>query len=219
MRAVVQALLLVALTPNAFADAPPSPRKLITVVTADWAATTGELRRWQRAGKSWRPSARCAVVVGKSGLCPRRKSAKATARRRRGASRSATPPATTTNRRARTCAYRVATPELRCVDDPKSPAYNRVTVADAGEKMRRDDELYRYTIFVRHNDERVPGMGSCIFVHVWRDASSPTVGCTAMALDDLRTLLGWVDRDTSLVQLPRAEYEARQRDWDLPQRK
>ena len=51
---------------------------------------------------------------------------------------------------------------------------------------------------------------------MWKDARSPTVGCTAMALDDLRTLLGWVDRSTELVQLPRAEYEARQRAWDLP---
>src|SRR6478672_13955026 len=69
MRAFVQALVLAALAPNAFADAPPSPRKLVTVVTADWPATTGELQRWQRAGKSWRAVGKpIAVVVGKSGL-------------------------------------------------------------------------------------------------------------------------------------------------------
>ena len=115
--------------------------------------------------------------------------------------------------------YRVADASLRCVDDTKSPQYNTVTVADTGEKMRRDDELYRYTIFVRHNDARTPGLGSCIFLHVWRDAQSPTVGCTAMALDDLRALLQWADSSTAFVQLPRAEYDARQRAWDLPQRK
>ena len=109
--------------------------------------------------------------------------------------------------------------ELRCVDDSQSPLYNRVAVADRGERMRRDDELYRYTVFVRHNDAHTPGRGSCIFLHVWKDAASPTVGCTAMALDDLRALIAWLDRDTLLVQLPRAEYEARQRDWGLPQRK
>ncbi|HEX9101183.1 MAG TPA: hypothetical protein VF997_03210, partial [Polyangia bacterium] len=112
--------------------------------------------------------------------------------------------------------YVVASPALRCVDDPQSPLYNRVAVADRGERMRRDDELYRYTIFVRHNDARAPGAGSCIFLHVWRDAASPTVGCTAMALDELRALLVWADRSTALVQLPRGEYEARQCDWDLP---
>jgi L,D-peptidoglycan transpeptidase YkuD (ErfK/YbiS/YcfS/YnhG family) len=66
MRAVVQALVLAALTPNAFAGA---PRKLVTVVTADWKATTGELQRWQRIGRRWRAvGAPIAVVVGKSGL-------------------------------------------------------------------------------------------------------------------------------------------------------
>jgi D-alanyl-D-alanine dipeptidase len=85
--------------------------------------------------------------------------------------------------------------------------------------MLRDDALYRYTIFVRHNDARTPGMGSCIFLHVWRDASSPTVGCTAMALEELRAILAWADSSTELVQLPRDQYDARQRDWGLPQRK
>ncbi|HEX6837399.1 MAG TPA: L,D-transpeptidase family protein [Polyangia bacterium] len=214
MRAAVQALVLVALAPNAFAGA---PRTLITVVTADGSATTGELRRWARDGGGWRAiGAPIAVVVGRSGL-------KATADKREGDGASpagrfalgdatgydAAPPPT----RLR---YRVATPELRCVDDPQSPLYNQIAVADVGEKMRRDDELYRFTIFVRHNERRTPGAGSCIFLHVWRDARSPTVGCTAMALDDLRALLRWVDRSTLLVQLPRAEYEARQREWGLP---
>jgi D-alanyl-D-alanine dipeptidase len=221
MRAALQALVLVALAPNAFAEPPASAPThadtLITVVTADATATSGELRRWQRAGQRWRAvGAPIAVVVGKSGL-------KAIADKREGDGASpagrfrlgdatgydAAPPRTRLH-------YRVATPALRCVDDPQSPLYNRVAVADRGEKMRRDDELYRYTIFVRHNDARVPGAGSCIFLHVWKDARSPTVGCTAMALDDLRALLGWVDRSTELVQLPRAEYEARQRAWDLP---
>ena len=214
MRAALQALVLVALAPNAFAR---TPRTLITVVTADATATSGALRRWQRVGKSWRAvGAPIAVVVGKSGLTD-----VADKREGDGASPAgrfalgdvtgydATPPRTR-------LPYRVATPELRCVDDPASPLYNRVAVADRGEKMRRDDELYRYTIFVRHNDARTPGAGSCIFLHVWKDARSPTVGCTAMALDDLRELLAWVDRSTELVQLPRAEYEARQRAWDLP---
>ena len=214
MRAVVQALALLTLAPNAFAGA---PRTMITVVTADARATTGELRRWERDGVRWRAvGAPVAVVVGKSGLAP-----PADKREGDGASPAgrfalggatgyeAAPPGTR-------LAYRVATPELRCVDDPTSPLYNQVAVADRGEKMRRDDELYHYTIFVRHNDARTPGAGSCIFLHAWKDARSPTVGCTAMALDDLRALLAWAEPSTVLVQLPRAEYARRQRAWDLP---
>lgn len=220
MRGFVQAALLaLALlpAPNAFAKA---PRKLVTVVTADWAATTGELRRWERDGKSWRAvGAPVAVVVGKSGLkTPDDKregdGASPAGRFALGEATGYDPAPPGIELR-----YRVADASLRCVDDTKSRQYNTVAAADVGEKMRRDDELYRYTIFVRHNDARTPGRGSCIFLHVWRDAQSPTVGCTAMALDDLRALLQWADSSTELVQLPRAEYEARQRAWGLPQRK
>ena len=227
MRAALQALVLLALAPNGFAR---TPRTLITVVTADAAATSGELRRWQRAGKRWRAvGAPIAVVVGKSGLTD-------VADKREGdgaspAGRFRLGDVTGYDRkppRGLKLHYRPAD-HLVCYDDPDVPDVYNVVADVRGyewefdephfEWMRRDDELYRYTIFVRHNDARVPGAGSCIFLHVWKDAASPTVGCTAMALDDLRTLLGWVDGDTRLVQLPRAEYDARQRDWDLPQRK
>jgi zinc D-Ala-D-Ala dipeptidase len=214
MRAPVQALLLVALAPNAFAEA---PRTLITVVTGDWKATTGELRRWQRDGKSWRAvGAPVPVVVGKSGLAwPADKregdGASPAGRLRLGDATGYddAPPGVRVG-------YVKVTQALRCVDDPTSAQYNQLAIADVGERMRRDDELYRFTIFVRHNDARVPGRGSCIFLHVWRDAHSATVGCTAMALQDLRALVSWVDRSTELVQLPRDEYARRQRDWDLP---
>src|SRR2546423_15209736 len=66
MRGFVQALVLVLLAPNAFAKA---PRTLMTVVTADGKATTGELRRWQRQAGTWRAvGAPVPVAVGKSGL-------------------------------------------------------------------------------------------------------------------------------------------------------
>jgi len=219
VRSLVQVLGLVALAPNAFANAPPAraPSRLITVVTDGWRATAGELRRWERAGASWRAiGPPVAVVVGGSGL-----SWPADKREGDGASpagRFALGGATGYDvaPRGTRLPYRVAGADLRCVDDPQSPLYNTVTVADRGERMRRDDELYRYTIFVRHNDARTPGAGSCIFLHVWKNAASPTVGCTAMEAGAMRALLRWADVDTPLVQLPRAEYEARQRDWGLP---
>ena len=174
MRAFVQALVLAALAPNGFAEAPTAPRKLVTVVTADWKATTGELQRWQRAGKRWRAiGAPIAVVVGKSGLAladDKREGDGASPAGRFALGEvtgyDAAPPRTRLT-------YRAATPEVRCVDDSQSPLYNRVAVADRGERMRRDDELYRYTVFVRHNDAHTPGRGSCIFLHVW---SAPDAG-------------------------------------------
>ncbi|HEY2743265.1 MAG TPA: L,D-transpeptidase family protein [Polyangia bacterium] len=225
MRVVLQALLLAALAPNAFAEAP--ARKMITVVTADWEATTGELRRWERAGKSWRQvGAVVPVVVGRKGLwwAEAKREGDLSSPAGRFALGDVTgydekPP------RGLKLRYRWAD-HLVCDDDPDDREYNRVIEGRADEsrgeeakpyeKMHRDDELYRFTIFVRHNPERRPGNGSCIFLHVWRGANSPTVGCTAMALEDLRALLLWVDRKTILVQLPSDQYDKRQREWDLP---
>jgi hypothetical protein len=85
--------------------------------------------------------------------------------------------------------------------------------------MRRDDDLYRWVIAVEHNtrDTR-PGEGSCIFLHVWRAAGSPTAGCTAAAEPHVAELMRWLrpeDRPV-LVQLTR-ELHARLRDlWGLP---
>jgi L,D-peptidoglycan transpeptidase YkuD (ErfK/YbiS/YcfS/YnhG family) len=231
MRLALQGLVLVLLAPNAFAKAPapPPPARgtLITVVTAGWAATTGELQAWERDGKKWRAvGGAVAVVVGKSGL-------KTPPKKREGD--GASPAGRFALGEAD--GYDVTAPEgiklhyeyaggRYCIDDPKRADYNTVQFFAHEpdntepplpyEKMRRDDGLYRYTIFVKHNVKRAPKLGSCIFLHVWRDASSPTVGCTAMALDDLRALLMWVEPSTMLVQLPRGEYARRQRAWGLP---
>jgi L,D-peptidoglycan transpeptidase YkuD (ErfK/YbiS/YcfS/YnhG family) len=226
MRPLLQALLLVALAPAAFAKPPRTPRTLITVVTADWTATSGELRRFARDdGERWRAVGEpVPVVVGKAGLAWPSDKREGDGRAPAGrlalgvATGYDDAPAGTKLR------YFKADAALRCVDDPTSPRYNTLATAPAtgappwasDEKMRRDDELYRLTIFVRHNLLRTPRRGSCIFLHVWRDAGTPTVGCTAMALPALRDLVTWVDSSTELVQLPRAEYARLQRAWDLP---
>jgi D-alanyl-D-alanine dipeptidase len=121
--------------------------------------------------------------------------------------------------------YVQATPELRCVDDPKSRHYNRiVSTADtaidwqSAEYMRRQDELYAIAIVVEHNTEQTePGAGSCIFIHVWRGPDSGMTGCTAMPMDALEPFARWLRPDAAvLVALPRSEYDALQRSWGLP---
>lgn len=113
-------------------------------------------------------------------------------------------------------AYHAMTAEDRCVDDPAAPAYNQLLKAppqpgDGGppwasaEVLRRGDDLYRYLIVVRYNMDRPrPGAGSCIFIHLHSAPGAPTAGCTAMAEEDLRLLLRWLDpaRRPLLVQLP-----------------
>jgi len=121
--------------------------------------------------------------------------------------------------------YVQATPELRCVDDPKSPHYNRIvstanTAVDwhSAEYMRRQDELYAIAIVVEHNTRPTePGAGSCIFIHVWRGPESGMTGCTAMPMDTLEAFAGWLQPNAAvLVALPQSEYEALRRRWALP---
>jgi len=107
--------------------------------------------------------------------------------------------------------YQSMAPGAVCVDDPASAYYNRVfdpdTLAESAagapewnsfEAMRRDlvhgDDLYKWGVLVRYNDSTVPGAGSCIFLHIWRSPDSPTAGCTAMAEEDLLSVLGWLKR-------------------------
>lgn len=121
--------------------------------------------------------------------------------------------------------YVQATPELRCVDDPESSHYNRIvsignTSVDwkSAEHMRRRDDLYTIAIVVEHNTQQTePGAGSCIFIHVWRAPHSGMTGCTAMPMQDLQRLAGWLRPNAAvLVALPRSEYDTLKRPWQLP---
>ena len=117
--------------------------------------------------------------------------------------------------------HRVLDEQTECVDDPKSASYNEIVErtgsADwtSSEHMRSVGE-YALGAFVEHNPKRAPGAGSCIFLHVWDGPDSTTVGCTAMPRERLEQLLDGLAKNTVLVQLPKAEYEALRKPWGLP---
>jgi L,D-peptidoglycan transpeptidase YkuD (ErfK/YbiS/YcfS/YnhG family) len=101
-------------------------------------------------------------------------------------------------------AYRRATADDFWVDDPDSPQYNRwVTgppMAKSFERLRRDDDLYKYAAVIEYNtDPVVPGRGSAIFLHVWGGRDSPTAGCVALSEENVRALLRWLDRSQNPV--------------------
>jgi L,D-peptidoglycan transpeptidase YkuD (ErfK/YbiS/YcfS/YnhG family) len=81
--------------------------------------------------------------------------------------------------------------------------YNRpVTLPfDAShERMWRPDEAYDLVCLTSHNQRpRVQGLGSAIFLHVWRSGASGTEGCVALKESDLRKLLARLPRKTCLV--------------------
>ena len=127
--------------------------------------------------------------------------------------------------------YLAMVPGALCVDDPESALYNLVFDPDTlpgerdwagAEAMRRDlahgDNLYRFGVIVQYNPHRVPGGGSCIFLHLWRSPDSPTAGCTAMAEEDLLEILRWLDPEAAplLVQGNRAFLEGFREEGSLP---
>ncbi len=106
------------------------------------------------------------------------------------------------------------------IDDPNSSDYNMlVSIPESKpnnpkkywksfEKMRRSDHLYELGIMVRHNKNPiVHGEGSAIFLHIWRNSLSPTLGCTAMSKQDLENLIKWLDLNKKplLIQAPIGE--------------
>jgi D-alanyl-D-alanine dipeptidase len=107
--------------------------------------------------------------------------------------------------------YQPLTPSTIAIDDPASTHYNRIVDAQRAacdwksrEMMLRQDGLYLQGAVIGHNPHNVPGAGSCIFLHLWRSPGHPTAGCTAMAGEDLRNLLEWLDpaAEPRLVQSP-----------------
>lgn len=222
---------------------PPASTQLLLCIAADWDSSAGELQCFTRnADGNWQPAfAPLPVMLGRSGLAwghglhP----LMAGTAKQEGDGRAPAgvfaitalfgyAPADAPLPRAARLPYHPARPGLKCVDDPKSGHYNCIVDA-AGvpsdwascEDMLRDDRRYELGAVVAHNTQRrLPGAGSCIFLHVWETPETPTSGCTAMALDHMEEIARWLDaaRAPVLVQLPEAEYARHQQAWGLPRR-
>lgn len=121
--------------------------------------------------------------------------------------------------------YVQATASLDCVDDSGSAFYNQLVGREAvakdwnsSEQMLREDDQYKWGLYVEHNRPAQPQGGSCIFLHIWRSPDSPTSGCTSMAEADLLPLMQWLDpaQKPCLVQLTLADYGLLKRKYALP---
>ena len=100
--------------------------------------------------------------------------------------------------------YRQATDNDFWVDDARSMQYNTwirgTPLARSFERMKRPDDLYRYGIVIEYNTHPVmPGLGSAIFMHVWRGYNAPTSGCVALNQRNLRRILRWLDKNDQPV--------------------
>lgn len=86
-------------------------------------------------------------------------------------------------------------------DDPADPDYNRPVKHPhpfSAEHLWREDGLYDVIVLLGHNDAPpVPGMGSAIFLHCWREGK-PTEGCVAIDRAELLRMLPALGPDAAL---------------------
>jgi L,D-peptidoglycan transpeptidase YkuD (ErfK/YbiS/YcfS/YnhG family) len=218
-------------------------RQMVVITSSDWAATTGQMQRYVKTGSAtaWKAEgAAIAVALGKTGMAWGRGLHPAIVdapQKREGDGKTPAGVFRLTTGFGYADAndnvvkrlklpYTTATATIECVDDERSAYYNRIVDRNStqkpdwssSEQMRRNDELYRWGVIVDHNAERTPGAGSCVFIHGWRAANRPTVGCAAMPVDMVRDLLAWLDPSLKpvIVHLPQAEYAKRKTSWELP---
>ena len=225
----------------AISPIPAATTQLVTAIVDDWSATTATLQLWQRTGSGWTPVGDAwPSVIGSAGAAwgdgLHGRGAPAHRRgpvKREGDLKSpagvfalratygyaAAPPA------GATLPYTASDEHLACIDDPASASYAQIVDASRAkvdwkshEAMKRPDALYTWVVDVAHNPTRITGDGSCIFLHVWQDARSTTVGCTAMAEPALARLIAALAAKAQplYVLLPRAEYAALAAAWGLP---
>lgn len=239
-------LVCVPLSQSAEPAALHSSTQILVVTTADWDAVPGTLQRYGRTSpkKKWKKvGPPIAVVVAKKGLAW---GAGVVPENEFAAREAVDPVKHEGDTRAPAGLFRLSTafgyaagepvawkmpylsltPTVECVDDAHSKYYNRVvdrvTVSpdwNSSEHMLYSNGQYRWGLVVDHNsDPAVPGAGSCIFLHIWLGTGEGTVGCTAMAEENIETVLGWLDplKKPLLLQLPREEYQKLRRKWKMP---
>jgi D-alanyl-D-alanine dipeptidase len=211
----------------------------LLVLTNDWSSSHGRLQAFQRTDQGdWKRSgSKFSVVLGKHGLGhgPGLVPIRAVPNKIEGDDRapagifalaSAFGNASSRSADWIKLPYSPLSKDTEGIDDPKSRYYNKLVDRSkvkqvdwqSSEQMRRNDVLYRWGIMVSYNPANVPGLGSCIFMHIWKNSSTATSGCTAMAEPNLVRLLHWLDpgEHPILVQMPRMTYESIRAKYQLP---
>ncbi len=211
-------------------------RQLVVVVSPNASSVKARLFKFEKTEKKWRQvGQQHPVNLGKKGLAWGRgvQSAKPGLQKKEGDQRS---PAgifrfgtafgyAEAGVLPLKLPYTQITEEQLCIEDCNSPYYNQLVDAaqvqqdwTARENMMRADEQYKWGIFVKQNLPPAPECGSCIFFHLWRAPGSGTLGCTAMAEDNLLALMQWLDpkKEPLLMQMTEGNYEDYRRKFSLP---
>lgn len=195
-----------------------SARQLVLVVASDMNTPTATLQTFTRKSRTakWKPEgAPISTVVGSAGLgwgWPFRK-----------LSQNGEPLKEEGDKRTPAGFYRFGRPfgfdklplhrymqlepdKQFCVDAATSPHYSRiiphdkVTAEVSGERMWEID-LYRRGLVIDYPTDRDAKAGSCIFLHVWKAADSPTVGCVATDEPEVAKLQDWIKPKQAVIAI------------------
>lgn len=215
----------------------------LVVTTPDWNSITGTARLHERKNQrsNWKAVGNAfPIVVGRSGLAwdgdlTRRTTASKIKREGDGNSPAGLFPltisfGTASKPNALEMPYVKLDKFTECVDDTNSTFYNRIANRmqvgnfdwKSSEKMEEISPEYDLGVFVAYNSYPVvSGNGSCIFLHIWKDAQTATAGCTAMERGNIERILGWLQQKKNpyLVQLTDDDYEKYRKQWKLPKLK
>ena len=215
-------------------------RQLVVSIAPGWDSKNGRSQCFERSGAGWQAALPAwPVLYGKNGLAWGRGVKGADQPGLRKSERDGRAPAglfqigkiytyDATLPSGAQYPFHTVTKRDAWVDDIHSPHYNQHVVIDDPEnpppwfekqKMRHNDFAYRWLVEIRHNaDPPLPGAGSAIFFHIRRGAQRPTAGCTTMAEEDLVRLICWLraEKQPHYLLLPRSEYEAKWKAWELP---
>jgi len=95
---------------------------------------------------------------------------------------------------------KVITKNMAWCDDPGHKKYNeeiRTFKKKNNENFYRKDQKYDYLLTINHNDKKISGKGSAIFIHLTNNYR-PTAGCIAIKKKDFEILLKLIDKKTKV---------------------
>ena len=221
---------------------PAACQQIVLGLADDWNSSNATLQRFERTGDEWRPVGQSwPARLGKNGLAwgrglhpqdldgPVKKEGDGRAPcgvfQIGGAFGS-----DEEIRKSPNLAYTRVTGQDLWIEDSSSPDYNRhmslpgrdpANDWERKQQMRINDPAHRLKLFIAHNawPGAVPGAGSAIFFHIWRDnGAKPTTGCTVMEEGKLRELVAWIDPTARplYVLLPNTLYPQLAKSWALP---
>ena len=196
---LIPLLLVFILSPAAAsAQSCPAPlaraHRLVLVVPDNWTSAIASLQRFTRRAPNmpWQPdSGPISALVGKNGtgwsFAFRQFAFPGEPEKREGDKRA---PAGFFNiahsfgfARSTRPGYMQLTRETVCVNDVRSPAYNRIAARGVvGPAVRAEPMGYvpEYARGLLVDYPTRPGGGSCIFIHIKRSSMAPTAGCVAL---------------------------------------